>query len=298
MHLDSFSTLFEIAATLNMAYIAVDYSTAFTISVAKNIFKFHDKISQGIVRCKNHIDEATINNISDVNLNGHSISHKIEKVKIDCSKLSKEIKTLKTELIRNVQEKCKLTCFSSICLHLFLYCIVACFVMGYSEQSSSIYWSFFIGLSIIYTGLMFYFGELRGKLVDFFQSVKWNSIFFVLICIIAWGLSALLHEKIKPTVDNYWEVIVPISALYPYLFFILFIFLLKKNSKIIDEDIKNKIDKVEKKCILLEGEVSKLASAHELSIEVEGLHTKSIPPQRQLKAPSKHKDKQKQKLKR
>lgn len=296
MHLDSFSTLFEIAATLNMAYIAVDYSTSFTISVAKNVFRFHAKIDEGLARCKKHIDEATIYSINDVNVNGHSIAHKIEKVKIDSSKLSKEIKSLRLELKAYIEEKCKLTCFSSICLQLFLYCIVACFVMGYSvNPTSSTYWSFFITLSAIYTGLIFYIGEIKGKFIDFYQSVKCNSTVFVLQCLAAWGLTALTYDQLKPFVDYIWDWLVPLSAIYPFLFFVLFILLLKRNSKTVNADIETKINGVEQKCIKLEKEVSKLASAHKLSIEVEGLPAVPVPPQRQITAPKKAKNKPKKK---
>lgn len=296
MCLGDFSTLFEIAATLNMAYIAVDYSTAFTISVAKNVFRFHDKITSGINRCKKHIDEATINSINDINLNGLSVACKIEKVKIDSSKLSKEINLLEPELKTYIEEKCRLTCFSSICLQLFLYCIVACFVMGYSDNlSSSTYWSFFITLSAIYTSLIFYIGEIKGKFIDFYQSVKCNSIVFVFLCLTAWVLTTLTHGQMKTIIDYIWDWIVPLSALYPFLFFVLFILLLKRNSKTVVADIETQIDRVEQKCIDLEGEVSKLVYTHELYVEVEGLSATPAPPQRQIPAPKKGKNKPKKK---
>lgn len=294
IHLDSFSALFEIAATLNVAYIAVDYSTTFTISVAKNVFRFHDRITKGIARCKKHIDEDTINSIGDVILNGHSISHKIEKAKRDSTKLKRDISNLSCELASDVEEKCKLTCFSSICLHLFLYCIAACVIMGYSNNTiSSVCWSLFVFLSVVYTGLMFYFGEIRGKLVDFCQSIKNNSVAFIIICLMTWILVALFHNPLSSFVENIWEIIVPVSALYPFLFFVLFIFILKRNSKTINTDIEDKIGKIEKRCVALEVEVSKLVSTHELSIEVEGLQAEIVPPQRRIAAPQKTKAKQK-----
>lgn len=81
IELSDLSTMFEIAATLNVAFIAVEYSSSYTTAVARNVFRFYDKIERGITNCRNHIDDETINGLNDVLVNGHSISHKIEKAK-------------------------------------------------------------------------------------------------------------------------------------------------------------------------------------------------------------------------
>lgn len=295
LELSNFSTLFEIAATLNVAFIAVEYSTSYTIAVARNVFKFFDKIEQGISKCKNHIDDDTINGLNDVLVNGHSISHKIEKAKRESVVLKRDIKNLKELLCSSIKDKCRLKCFSMICLHLFLYCLVACLTMAYDNwEVSKLFWMFFSILSIVYVSATFRFGEIKGQASWLFQNVKNSTIAFFVIFTIGLICAWLLQDDLLQYIPTVWNTVAVLTSIYPFIFFILFILVLRKNSKEINDDIDLKTSELERKCAQLEKDVKQLSSIHQISIEVDGLAEQTaipLPPQRQLSSGNKKKKK-------
>lgn len=295
IELSDLSTMFEIAATLNVAFIAVEYSSSYTTAVARNVFRFYDKIEQGITNCRNHIDDETINGLNDVLVNGHSISHKIEKAKRESVVLKREIKSLKESLCSSIREKCRLKCFSMICLHLFLYCLVACLVMAYKEQEvSKLFWISFSTLSVAYVASTFYFGEIKGNVPWLFQNVKSSAIAFVIVLVLGLVGTWLLDGHLSQYVPTIWNAAAIVTSLYPFVFFVLFILVLRRSSKEIDTDIESRTSELEGRCTKLENDVKQLSSIHQISIEVDGLPEQSanpLPPQRQLPAGSKKKKK-------
>lgn len=277
LQIGDFSTLFEIAATLNVAFIAVEYSTSYTIAVARNVFRLFDKIDQNILRCKSHIDEDTISGLNDVKVNGHSIAHKIEKAKRESVVLKRDLRTLREELRLSIKEKCKLKCFSMICLHLFLYCLAACVTMALEEETNvKPFWTIFSILSILYVSVTFWYGEIKGKAPLVFQNLKVHAGNFFLVVILGWAIQFIIPSGLYFLMDSLWTYTVISTALYPYIFFILFIFVLKSNSKEINEDIIGKTDALEIRCIKLEEEVKALSSVQQISIEVDGLPDSSL----------------------
>lgn len=285
--------MYEIAASLNVAFIAVEYATSYTESVAKNVFKFFDKIQTSIDNCRKHIDTETIERLDDVEINGHSIIQKIEGVKRESEKISREIDSLNESLCTAVREKCQLKCFSMTCLHLFLYCLTAAFVGAYEEDDTSVvevFWAVFSILSVLYVSLSFYLGELKDKLTNFFQNIKWSASSFMFILFVSCLVSHYCVDICYPYIASFWGYFVSITALYPFVFFLLFTGVLKHYSKSINEDIDTRTKVLEERCIVLENEVKKLSTLKELSLEVECMPTPKaqnpLPPQMQLPAHS------------
>lgn len=288
--ISDFYTLFEIAASLNVAFIAVEYATSYTESVAKNVFKFFDKIQTSIANCRKHIDAETIERLDDVKINGHSIIPKIEGVKRESEKLSREIDNLNESLCTAVREKCQLKCLSMTCLHLFLYCLTAAFVGAYEEDNVSfvkVFWTVFFALSVIYISLSFYLGELKDRLANFFQNIRWSALSYIVLLLVAYFTSYYCVDIYYPIISIFWDRFVSITALYPFVFFLLFIGALKHYSKSITEDIKTRTTNLEKRCIALETEVKTLSTVNQLSLEVECITAPKgqgvTPIQRQLK---------------
>ncbi len=272
LQINNFSTLFEIAASLNVAFIAVEYATSYTESVAKNVFKFFDKIQEGINHCKKYIDKETIDHLRDVEINGHSITHKIEKVKRESEKISKEIDQLNDSLRSSVREKCQLKCFSMVCFHLFLYCLTAALIGAYEEDTASsieILWVIFSLLSFLYILSSFILGEIMDVATTFFQNIKWNLLAYIGIVCASLATTHFIGDTLLFHLDFFWNVFVTATSIYPFVFFLLFIWILKHNSKSINGDIDAKVRDLENKCRELENEVKKLSSVQELSIEVE-----------------------------
>lgn len=293
LQINNFSTLYEIAASLNVAFIAVEYATSYTESVAKNVFKFFDKIQASIDNCRKHIDTETIERLDDVEINGHSIIQKIEGVKRESEKISREIDSLNESLCTAVREKCQLKCFSMTCLHLFLYCLTAAFVSAYEEDCTSVvevFWTVFSILSVLYVSLSFYLGELKDRLTNFFQNIKWSAASYIFILFVSYLVSHYFDDICYPYISSFWDSFVSITALYPFVFFLLFIGVLKHYSKSINEDINTRTKVLEERCIVLENEVKKLSTLKELSLEVECMPSPKsqnpLPLQMQLPAHS------------
>lgn len=167
--------------------------------------------------------------------------------------------------------------------------------MAYKEQEvSKLFWISFSTLSVAYVASTFYFGEIKGNVPWLFQNVKSSAIAFVIVLVLGLVGTWLLDGHLSQYVPTIWNAAAIVTSLYPFVFFVLFILVLRRSSKEIDTDIESRTSELEGRCTKLENDVKQLSSIHQISIEVDGLPEQSanpLPPQRQLPAGSKKKKK-------
>mgnify|MGYP004473838103 CR=1 FL=1 len=92
MMLSDFSPMIELAVTLNIAFVAVEYVKSYTNAVCNQLFNFAKFLDGSFEECKSLlVDDVTLNSIHDSKINGNSIAGEIEKAKISRERISNEI---------------------------------------------------------------------------------------------------------------------------------------------------------------------------------------------------------------
>lgn len=96
MRLADFSSFIEVATTLNIALVAIEYVKTYTNVLCSQVFNFQDFINKSFVKCeKILVDRMTLEHIPSVSVEGRSTNSLIEKAKRDREKLKKKLKTRK-----------------------------------------------------------------------------------------------------------------------------------------------------------------------------------------------------------
>ena len=93
MMLNDFSPMIELAVTLNIAFVAVEYVKSYTNAVCNQLFNFADYLKQSFEECRSLlVDEITLNSIPNTEINGKSIAGQVEQAKISREKITSDIK--------------------------------------------------------------------------------------------------------------------------------------------------------------------------------------------------------------
>lgn len=272
MHINDFNSLIQLAATLSIAFVVVEYAKSYTGIIARNIFKFQDKLQKAIDKCLSHIDKDTINGLKEAILDGRSIKGEIERVKRESEKLSRELENSKKELDKTIMKKCESQSFSFISLYLFFFSLAALFIAGIKE-SDYIYklWFIFSVISGVFIIFSWCFGEkTKGNYTLIYNSLKKCVYFFV--CILAFScIVAFLPWLWFIDVAKYsWSVVIIFTTLLPYMNFVIFAFMIKKKSTHINHEIDSKINSLEARCVALENDVKELATIKNVSLKICG----------------------------
>lgn len=272
MELGNFSTVFEIASALNIAYVAVEYSTSYTLAVAKNFFKFNRFVDEQIDSCKKYIDQETINTLKDTQVGKVNTKNKIVSTQRKSEILIKRLREERNSLLHYIKTECQTKLFPPLCLYMFLYCVVASFGMAYgSSQYIGCCWVAFFLISVLYTFAGFIWGEKK-------QYKKWISAYSLKGCCIGF-LGALFLAFIggvigqrwlldinKEVARVIWNIVIPVSAFFPYVYFVLFIFELGKKSKKIKKEITQRTEAIEPECAQIKDDVDWILKTHEYSL--------------------------------
>lgn len=268
LELSDFVALIQLAATINLAYMAVEYAKSYTGAIARNIFKFGEIIKANLVKCESHIDKQTIDNLEPCVVNGKTTIVEIERIRRESSKLFTEIKETREELELTVTEKCDSKGFAAISLYLFLFssvCLLCCGISSFLIVKW--FYIIFTLISVLYLVLGFFFAEdnRSKKLSCAFKSMESSIIIFIVILFLSIGLGLFLSYKYGDTPICFWNISLLVSSIIPFVNFIVYILKIKFMSKSIKDEILGKIQDLENRCISLEDDVKKLETVKNLS---------------------------------
>ncbi len=130
--LSNFSSLFELFAGINLAFIAVNYLNDYTNILANKIFQIETFIEDNF--------KELLDRIKELNQQLQGVNYKEEKYVLQASKLARKGETHIASLEKKSDdtgndaiERCCFKTFSSTCLWSFLFCCFVLFISGYES---------------------------------------------------------------------------------------------------------------------------------------------------------------------
>lgn len=254
MYISDFSALLELAATLNIAFVAVEYAKAYTIMLAEKVFKFQDFIVCSFNECK-LIDRETLNHLNPVIIAGNSTFAEIEKVKRDQEILAVDIEKTKNDLSGQIHVLCETRSFSTLSLWLFLYCTFALFYAGLEQfyATTPVFWALFTFFTLIYVCLGWSFGECekQKKYFDFTQ-LPHCIVYFCICWIICFVLANVIAnaecQGLTDVIKSQWNNILIISAILPFSNFGVFVIKIRNKARTVRSQITESAAKIQVRC--------------------------------------------------
>lgn len=272
MMINDFSPMIELAVTLNIAFVAVEYVKSYTNAVCNQLFNFGQFLKDAYGECKSLlVDDITLNSIRVSDINGKSIASEIEKAKITREKISSEINDDLQSFKLKVEKVCQSKCISSVSLWLFLYGLSFLFCMGLDsiveEECIKMFILWLTIFTFVYTILGWSIGEKGYKKCFFdFTSLRHAICSFVIgLCL------SILLTYICLQADKFvcsFSLIVVLDVLYMYSNFIVSsIMVWLKASKVKDE-IKTNANAYKDKCKELRHDVDQLLAINEVELKI------------------------------
>lgn len=274
MSIGDFSSLFEIAATLNIALVAVEYASVFTQTVIEKVFKFKDYIHNKFDECKSSmIDEKTLDLIEPISIEGVSTLTKIEKLKREREITSKDIENKEKQYKEDVSKRCQSRSLSSLSLWLSLYSMVALFLIGIESTyryGAEHFWVLFSIFTILFIGVSWIFGEKEKPMKGFDLSKLRHCIMYFAGVVVLCFLLVMFDTNLGwfPFIDKSWDCLLIFSVIIPFVNFFAF-FIISRNKF---KGLKNNIDKdasvIQRNCELHKNQVDDLLAVSRLHVSL------------------------------
>lgn len=253
MGIGNFSSLFELAAGINIALVAVEYSKAYTRILSDKVFKFPEYIKKSFKECYDIICEReTLNNIKPVTIEENNTLDEIERCKRNLELFESSVKEKEENLSSNIHYICESKSFSSLSLWMFLYCVIALFIGGF-ETNNIIFktildlsFGIFSILSLLFLIIGWFKGE-KGSIFKFYdyKSLK-HTITSFSICLVLSFLLGVLLVRIDSQIElPFKDWIMPFFVSIPFLNFIAYYYIIKNRAKRISSNISQSVGELE-----------------------------------------------------
>lgn len=274
MGLNDFTSMFEVAVTLNLAFVAVEYANSYTNLLARHVYKLHDKINDVFADCINIVDEESVNSLRGNTVDGKNTIIMVEELKRNYNKLKEEADNLKNNHLNVVNEKCHFKCFAFISLYFGLYSLTALMMAGVgSNDVSNLFWIIYSALSVlcivVYT--IFVWNDIWSTKTN--SLVSCIGLFIILLGIswaIVWVIYSYNRELMNFILPSYnW--VAPISSLLPFGNFVSFALIMKRRSINLYDEAKRTVEDLKPKWEKIKTDTSKLAAVNELSSNMESM---------------------------
>ncbi len=270
MEISNFSSLLELAAGLNAAYIAVDYSiNGYTHVLSDKLFEFPEYIKNSFQKSETILcEKKSLESLKEIEINGFSTRFKIEKTIRGFEKLENEIEATKSKLNDEIRKDCESKNFSSLSLVMFLFCLVSLFLGGFDTHTR------FLNILNTYLGIFILIfaaigwtrnsNKIQFAKVLNFSKLSHSIIFFVISFIISVVITFFTKESLKllPHFNSFISWINIFIVLLPFLNFIVFLLLIRNKGKSIISKIKSNSSIIESKCEEVKAESDELKTAY------------------------------------
>lgn len=268
MTINSFSALIQLAATLSIAFVAVEYVKSYTAVLCEKFFKFHDFITESFEQCRSILtDIDTLSHIQPIDIGGGKTTNsEIEAAKRTNEALTKEIDTEEKNKKEEINCACQAKSMSSMCFFVFLYNTILLFVGGVEEVHPYFAHSFVCILVLLITlYLLVGWGigenDKPKKFCDF-SSLR-HSIYGFLIILTLSIISSLVVHFFFPNwfllyVSPLWWYILVLNIFFSYINFIIFVFKIRIKAKDFKSTVTKSKNQLEDKCKKAEEDVSDL----------------------------------------
>lgn len=276
LKLSNFSSLFEIAATLNLVFVVAEHAKQYGSTLTRNFFRSNANIQKIFNERYSRVDKETVNSMTAIVINDVSTEGEIQQVKREIHKLEDSKNDRITKLESKTENRCVLNSFSFISLFMFLYSLIALFIGGLNVTSfASSFYATFTLLSMIVLIVVSYYGEKeKPKWITKNLSLTRCCQLFVIIIILS---SACLFygSKIEPFTSYYWPIVIVLGTLLPYLSFVIFMFLIRNRLISLSADLKEELKYFSTECDSIDAQIHRLKEAYELSVSMSSKKTEA-----------------------
>lgn len=260
MSIAGFASLFALAATLNIAFVAVEYAYSYTKILSARIFNFTELITDQFKEIHNILLlKETLNNIEPTEIGGQSTLSQIEKNKREIEKLESEINIEKETLYEEINSICESKSFSALSLWNFFYSVSILFIIGL-ESTFTIFAHMFLysasAFTLLYMIIGWFWGENNTIISPFYSSLKRSIITFLLF--LAASIVVAIRANTCCPLSNADTIITPICAAVPFLNFISYYFIIRHKGKSIKSKIKSCASKYQDSCSEIDKDIENL----------------------------------------
>lgn len=269
LKLSNFSSLFEIAATLNLVFVVAEHAKQYGSTLTRNFFRSNANILNIFNERYSRVDKETVNSITAIVINDVSTEGEIQQVKREIHKLEDSKNDRITKLESKTDNRCVLNSFSFISLFMFLYSLIALFIGGLNETSfASSFYATFTLLSMIILIVVSYYGEKeKPKWITKNLSLIRCCQLFVIVILLS-SVCLLYGSIIEPFKSYYWPIVIILGTLLPYLSFVIFMFLIRNRLISLSVDLKEELNNFSTECDSVDAQIHRLKEAYELSVSM------------------------------
>lgn len=224
LSLSEFSSVIELAATLNIAFVAIEYVKTYTKVLCNQVFDLKHFIEQVFQECESTLpDLGTLSTIPHMTVNNHNVNEMVEKLKRDRELLQQDIDKTQKQYKEKIDDVCEAKNVSSISLFLFFVGVSGLFLLGIEKYYQAIVrclWSMFSICSLLYCLAGWICSEKPKNRFVNFESLRHAIIAFVIVFVLSL-LALLWSSPIDSAILIIWNWLLPISVLLSFSNFII-----------------------------------------------------------------------------
>ncbi len=272
MEINDFSALIQLAATVSIAFVAVEYVNSYTSLLCKKIFQFENFIKEKYDDCRKALpDDVTLANMQPVVIDGISTNSAIEEVKRKKESLSKQINEDENKKKQDVILACQASSMSSICLYIFLVSTLFLFCAGTEKiypYETQCFVMIFGLCTIVYLILAWIFGE-KKKSWSFlnFASLKHAVISFCIILFLTIVITISIRYFTSAEnnfISKGWKIVFIMIVIFSYFNYIIFIAKIWRKANDFKIELEKDKNTLEEKCANTFNEAKELIVANKV----------------------------------
>ena len=217
MELNHFLSLIQLAAGLNVAYIAVGVSQGYTQVLLNKIFNIRQHIDEKFdpIKATIRINRESLSCMKPSNVNGKDTNTQIEEVKRGYELLQEKIAKVEQNIEEQASLSCEFRCFSGLSLMMFLYCCTLLFIAPFY----SVWFLLPFTAIVLFHSVLGWFAENIKCVCNLTWVIYCFALALGISCII-WLISYFCGWIV---IDGIWEnVLITTTALLPMVNFIVF----------------------------------------------------------------------------
>lgn len=226
IQLSNFSSLFELLAGINLAFIAVNYLNDYSNILAKRVFQIETFVDSNFKDILEKVKELN-GKISGLNFQDEKYAHKAGGLTRLAENHIVSLENKSQETTKEALRKCYFKTFSSTCLWSFIFCCLILLISGYESINRTYINDFNIQETVIFFSLFSYIFFLlcwtfSNTKIKFLNNLI-NKLSWVLpLCVSTFILSLIISICINldPVYNRYFIYLVLLPILTPCINFI------------------------------------------------------------------------------
>lgn len=277
MEVNNFSSLLELAATLNIALVAVEYARTYTHILAKNVFKFDIEIESAFKKYEDIFSEKDrLSSFQPIHVGEGSTNNMIEEAKRGLELFEEEFNTKKDGLNSYVKEECNSRSLSSLSLYLFLFCVLVLFLGGIISINmivKSIITLFTI-FSFIYLMFGWFSGEKQKNYIKWFSfsSIRHSLAIFGVILLLSLIICCICYFYFNYVTSYYtdylWDCSILVTVILPFSNFLVFFFKTKSKVKSIKLHINSQSNSIDGSYSSIKTKINELKAVNSVANQI------------------------------